>query len=131
MATAKTYKFPKAIGSCADMLYELRNKRLSGQKLVDEVEAEEKALKAHIINTLPKSESSGVAGKLARVTVVTKEVPQLTDDTAFYAYVTKTKRFDLLTKRLSSAAIEELWEAGKEVPGVDHFQVVTLSMNKL
>lgn len=131
MAIAKAYKFPKAIGACADLLYQLKAKRLAGQKLVNEVEEEEKALKAYIINTLPKSESSGVAGKIARVTVVTKQVPQLADDDKFYAYIAKTKRFDLLTKRLSTAAIEELWEAGTEVPGIDHFQVVTISLNKL
>ena len=61
---------------------------------MDEVEAEEKALKEHIIQTLPKSEASGVAGKVARVTVVTKDVPQVKDWDAFYKYVSKTKSFD-------------------------------------
>lgn len=125
------YKFPKAIGACADRLYELKTNRLAAQKAIQVLEDEEKALKNHIIDTLPKSESSGVAGKVARVTVITKQVPQLADDDKFYAYVTKTKRFDLLQKRLSSAAIEEIWETGKEVPGVEHFQVVSLSLNKL
>ena len=78
-----TYKFPKTMGACADRIYELKNKRLAMQKEVDAVEAEEKALKEHIINTLPKSETTGVAGKLARVTVVTKQVPQVKDWEAF------------------------------------------------
>ena len=131
MATEIVYKFPKAMGACADKLFELRNKRLAGQKLVDEVEAEEKALKSHIIENLPKSEASGVAGKLARVTVVTKQVPQVKDWDAFYKYVKKTGSFDMMQKRLSDAAIKERWEAGKEVPGVEHFNVVSVSINKV
>lgn len=131
MATEVKYKFPKALGACADKLFELRNKRLEMQKAVDAVAAEESALKNHIIENLPKSEASGVAGKLARVTVVTKQVPQVKDWDAFYKYVKKTGSFDLMQKRLTDAAIKERWEAGKEVPGVEHFNAVSVSINKV
>jgi hypothetical protein len=131
MATEIKYKFPKALGACADNLFELRNKRLAEQKKVDDIESEEKALKAHIIENLPKSEASGVAGKFARVTVVTKQVPQVKDWDAFYKYVKKTGSFDMMQKRLSDAAIKERWEAGKEVPGVEHFNAVSVSINKV
>lgn len=125
------YKFPKALGACADLLYQLRQKRLEMQKEVDKIAAEEAALKEYIINTLPKSEASGVAGKLARVTVVTKEVPQVEDWEAFYKYVKKTGQFDLLQRRVVDAAIKERWEHGEEIPGVKHFQAVTVSINKV
>lgn len=131
MATEVKYKFPKALGACADKLFELRNKRLEMQKAVDAVAAEESALKNHIIENLPKSEASGVAGKLARVTVVTKQIPQVKDWDAFYKYVKKTGSFDLMQKRLTDAAIKERWEAGKEVPGVEHFNAVSVSINKV
>jgi len=131
MATEVKYKFPKALGACADKLFELRNKRLAEQKKVDEIAAEETALKNHIIENLPKSEASGVAGKLARVTVVTKQVPQVKDWDAFYKYVKKTGSFDLMQKRLIDGAIKERWEAGKEVPGVGHFNAVSVSINKV
>lgn len=125
------YKFPKALGACADRLYQLRAQRLSVQKQVDELWAEEKALKSHIIDTLPKSEASGVAGKLARVTVVTKDIPQVKDWDTFYKYVKKTGQFDLLQRRLTDTAVKERWEAGKEIPGVEHFKAVTVSLNKV
>jgi len=131
MAIEVKYKFPKALGACADKLFELRNKRLAEQKKVDEIAAEETALKNHIIENLPKSEASGVAGKLARVTVVTKQVPQVKDWDAFYKYVKKTGSFDLMQKRLTDAAIKERWEAGKEIPGVEHFNAVSVSINKV
>lgn len=130
-AKLKTYKFPKTMGACADLVYQLREKRLAGQKLVDEVEAEEKALKEHIINNLPKSQTTGVAGKLARVTVVTKKVPQVNDWDAFWKGFDKKKDIDLLPRSLSKAAVEARWEAGKKIPGVEAFTAVTLSINKV
>lgn len=132
MAEAKPkYKFPKAMGACADKLFELRNKRLAMQKEVDAIEAEEKAFKEHIIQTLPKSEASGVTGKLCRVTVVKKEVPQVKDWDAFWKGFNKSKDCDLLQRSISKAAIEARWEAGKKVAGVESFTVVSVSINKV
>jgi hypothetical protein len=134
MATEKTepkFKFPKTIGACADKYYQLKESRLAAQKLVDKIEAEEKALKQHIINTLPKSETTGAAGKLARVTVVTKEIPQIKDWDKLYAYIKKNNAFELLQRRVSDSAVAERWEAGKKVPGVEAFTAVTISCNKV
>lgn len=131
MATIKKPVFPKTLGACADKVYELRVKRLAAQKAVDAIEVEEKALKEHIINTLPKSETTGVAGKLARVTVVTKQVPQVKDWAEFYKHVKKTGDFDLMSRSLGKAAVEARWEAGKTVPGVEAFTAVSLSINKV
>lgn len=128
----KTYKFPKSMGLCADKLYTIRQERLDAQKVVDALAEEEKALKAHIIDTLPKSQASGVAGKLARVTVVTKEEPQVKDQDAFRKYLNRSKRFDLAQNlRPSAPAIRDMWEEGKDIPGVEKFTVVTVSMNKV
>lgn len=129
--TAKLFKFPKTLGACADKIYELRDKRLAAQKLVDAIEAEEKALKEHVINTLPKSEATGVAGKMARATVITKKVPQVKDWKAFYKHIKKTGDFDLLSRSIGKAAIEARWEAKKVVPGVEAFNAVTLSITKV
>ena len=128
---ANVFKFPKTIGACADKLYIIRQERLVQQKIVDALEEEEKALKEHIIATLPKSEAMGVAGKLARVTVVTKVVAQVKDWDAFYKYVLKTKSFDLLQRRLNDTAVKERWENKKTVAGVEPFQAVTISLNKV
>jgi len=126
-----SFKFPKTLGACADRVYALRQERLAAQKVVDALEEEEKALREHIINTLPKSEATGAAGQVARVTVVTKDIPQVKDWEKFYAYVKRHNAWDLMQRRLAATAVTERWEAGKEVPGVEHFTAVTLSINKL
>ena len=124
-------KFPKTLGACADALYEVRQARLDLQKKVDALSEQETALREHIIQTLPKSQASGVAGKLARVTVVTKDVPQVKDWDKLYAHVKKTGQFELLQRRLSDSAFKERQEAGKTVPGVELFRAVTVSINKV
>lgn len=124
-------KMPKTIGACADLLYATRQKRLALQKDVEKLEAEESELREHIIQTLPKSEASGVAGKVARVSVGKKEVPTVKDWDAFYRYVKKTGAFELLQRRVTEVAVKERWEAGEQVPGVEKFHAVTVSINKL
>jgi hypothetical protein len=124
-------KLPKSLGACVDKLFETRQKRLEIQKQVESFQELESALKDHIINTLPKSEASGIAGKLARVTVVKKVIAQASDWDAFYKYVKKTGSFDLMQRRLNDAAVKERWDNGEKIPGVESFTAVTLSVNKL
>ena len=127
---AKAYKFPKNFGACADRLSDIRELRLKMQREVDAVEAEEKALKEYIIANLPKSEG-GAIGKHHKVQVVTKIVPSLKDWDAFCRFVSRTKSYDLFQRRLNEKAVAERWEAKKEVPGVEQFQAVTLSLTKI
>lgn len=130
MATAKPIKLPKTMGACADLLYETRQKRLEAQKIVEQLAKDEAAIREHIINNLPKSDT-GASGKKARVSVTTKQVPQVKDWDKLWAHIKKTGQFDLMQRRLSDSAVKERWEAGKQVPGVDAFGAVTVSINKL
>lgn len=131
MAKETTYKFPKTMGACADKVYELRNKRLEQQKIVDAIEDEEKALKKHIIENLPKSEATGAAGKIARVSVISFEVPQVKDWEAFWKAFNKKTDTDLLQRSVNKAAINERLEAGKKVPGVEIYKDLKLSITKV
>ena len=123
--------FPETLGECADLLYEKKQQRLELQREVARIEAEEKALKARLIEELPKSNSTGIAGVKARVSIVQKDIPTVEDWSRFYSYVEENKCFELLQKRLSDAAIKERWENGEEVPGVAKFTLSNLSLNKL
>jgi hypothetical protein len=143
MATRKTadaapavktpaFKIPKTIGACADLLYTTREARLALDRQSAALEEQEKALREHIINTLPKSDASGVAGKLARVSVLTDDVPRVNDWDKFYAFIKRTGSFHLLTKAIKKDSVEELLENRKGgVPGVEKFQIVKVSLNKV
>lgn len=128
-----TSKIPATLGACADALYKTREKRLAKQREVDELAAHEAELREHLIKNLPSSDASGIAGKLARVSVTRKRVPTVKDWDALHAYVVKNAKhgaFALLQKRVNPAAVSEIWDAGKALPGVEAFDSLTLSVVK-
>lgn len=124
-------KIPKTIAECADLLFKTKAERLKQQKVVDSLEADEVALREHIIQNLPKSNATGIAGKLARVTVSNKEVVQIEDWPAFYKYIKKHDAFDLMQRRCAPQAIEARLEAKVKIPGVKLFTVPVVSINKV
>jgi hypothetical protein len=139
-----SFKKPKSMALAADLLWTKQEERKKAQAIADALEAEEKDLKAWIIDELPKSQASGIAGKLCRVTAVRKEVPQVSDWPKFYAglvaeYQAHLRRkdgqqdgaFSLLQRRLGDTAVKERWENGHGVEGVGKFTVTSLSINKV
>lgn len=124
-------KLPKTLAACADKLYETREKRLEIMRKVKELEELEAALKQHLINELPEQDSSGIAGKSCRVTLVHKEVPYAKDWKEIYEHIMKTGHFDLLGRRLNNNAVQDRWEDGVDIPGVETYTTTTVSINKV
>lgn len=116
-------KLPKSLGACADLLYETQQKRYDIQKEIDRLTKLETDIREHLINNLPKSEATGVTGKLATARVVEKEVVELygTERDRFekvYSYILANAKKDpgvwsLLQRRVGDAAAKELIAAGK------------------
>src|SRR5690606_17529479 len=137
MAITKKPKLviPKKQGEWPDLLHTLQEKRLSLQKEAAEIEAQEKELKAHIIETLPKSSATGIVGKEYQVKVISKDVPQVDTENGgwdqVYEYIKKHKAWDLLQKRLNDTAVRARWDEGKTVPGVKVFKATTISLTKV
>lgn len=138
------WKAPKTPALATDLLWQVQQRKKEAQAKLDAIEAEESDLKAWLIETLPKSDASGVAGKFCRVTVVRKEVPRVADWTKLYAnivsrYQAHVRRkdgqqdgaFALLQRRLGEGAVKEAWANGEGIEGVEKFTAVTLSINKL
>lgn len=128
---ATKFKFPKNPGPCGDLLYKLRAERYALQKQVDALAAKEIALREHIIQTLPKSQAGGAIGKIAKIEIETSEVPVITDEKKFRAYINKTKNYHLAYKlRPSLSGIAEMWENGKQIPGIGKHKTVHVSCTK-
>lgn len=122
---------PKAIGAAADRMYEVRQARYQMQKVVDRLQSEETALAEYLIRNVPKSEASGVAGRLARATINKKTKPRVVDWDKLWTYILKNKATDMLQRRVSDEAIQSRWEAKKQVPGVESIEIVSVSLNKV
>lgn len=135
MATkAKKPVIPKSLAAAADLYYSTREARLMLDRQATAAKEFESELKQHLIDNIPKSKATGIAGKVCRVSVETKPIPQVKDWDKFYAHIVKNKSkggFALLNRAVNAVAVKEIWESGKTVPGVDKFNAVTLSVNKL
>ena len=125
------FKLPKTLAECADMAYALREERYAVQKAAKEIADREALLREHIIQNLPKSNASGISGKIANARVETDTVPTIEDKDKFLAHVKKTGEFDLITAGMNASAVRARWESKKKVPGVGEAQVVKLSLTKV
>lgn len=123
-------KIPKALGACADMLFDLKQERLALEKVVDSMKANEKTLTDHIIDNLPKGDT-GACGKHHKAVVVTEAIPRVEDWDKTYAYIKRHNAFELLQRRLNAAAVRERLEDGKTIPGVGSFTAVKVSLTKV
>lgn len=134
MATTKKPTIPKSLAAAADMYYMVRERRLAMEREAEKEKDFEAALKEHLINNIPKSDATGISGKVCRVSVQTKSIPQVSDWAKFYDHVAKNKSkggFALLNKAVNAKAVKEIWDAGKTIPGVEAFNAVVLSVNKV
>lgn len=126
---------PKTMGACADLLFNVREKRLAADKVAAELKAEEIRIQNHIIDNLSKRDETGAAGKHHRVQVKRKRKWRINPENwdKFYAWCAKNKRFDFLQKRISDQAFADHYEQArpKAIPGAEPFDYVTVSLTKV
>ena len=122
---------PESIGLCADLYKEVSALRLAMQKEVDAVKSRESEIKQHIIDNLSKSDDTGVAGKKYRAQIVTKTAATVSDWEKVWNFIRENDRTDLVQKRINDKAVKEIWEAGEQVPGVEKFNSVDVSVRKV
>jgi hypothetical protein len=138
-AVKKAFAPPKNLAQCADMFYSKREERLALERQAAIIQAEENACREQLINNLPKSEASGIAGKLCRVAVENKAVATVKDwsvESGVWGYIIKNIKktpgvTGMLQRRVNEAMIKELKENGVNVPGVEFMDVPVLRVNKL
>lgn len=124
-------KFPSKLGACVDLAYTLRAERLEIEKQADEVKAKETALKDHIIATFSKADIDGAKGKVASASISRSVKGNVKDWPGVYKYIEKNDAWDLMERRLNNKAYRDRLEAGEAIPGVESFDVVTLSLTKI
>ena len=128
---APKFKIPAKLAEVADLLFKTRVERLNKSKALEPLKFQEAALRDHLINKLPISNASGIAGKLCRATITSTPEPTVDNWPKLYAYIHKHKAFHLLGKSLNKEAVRELMEGGEKVPGIKIFQAKSVSLNKL
>lgn len=122
---------PKSIGLCADDYAAVRAIRLRMEKEVEAVKARESEIREHIISNLSKSDDTGAAGLKYRAQIVMKTKPKLSDWALLTQCVAETGRFDFLQKRLGEKAVEDMWEQGFDIPGIERMNIPDVSITKI
>ena len=98
-------------------------KEAERSKALKEIEV---ALRAELVSHKMESVRIG----RTNYTVTNRQIAELYDDEAFFAYVKRTGAFDLVHRRVTIEAARDLWAAGKQIPGVRPGTVPTLSVSK-
>ena len=136
ISAPKALKMPKTLGACADLFKDLQTARLEAQKIVNEWEAQEKAVKEHIIQNLSKSKEGGAVGQRFKAIITQGYNFRISDDKKFYDYVKRNGAFDLLQRRLNDKAVDDRLAAlkgaaaAKGLPGLEKFNYPKLSVTK-
>lgn len=131
-----TVKLPKTMAGCADRLWECQQARYALNRQIDALEAEEKAIREYAIQNLPKSNATGVAGKLARIQVESKEIVSAKDFDAtldwMLAHVKKNQALrGIVQRRINTGMVGEMLAEGTKIPGCEMIEVPVVRVSKL
>jgi hypothetical protein len=118
------------IGPLIDALYAARAMRIEKQRDIDAMKSHERTLHQQIMEALEAQGLQKGSGKTATASITVSTVPKVEDWNKLYAYILKTKSFELLHRRIASTAWTDIVDAGKQVPGVSAMEVTDLSLTK-
>lgn len=127
----------KNLGKIIDELFTIQSKiesktKASEAKLaleLEPLEARKKELENFVIENFTAVEIEGASGTIATAEKKVSPVPSVSDWGLLYQYITKTKSFDLLERRVSVKAWRERMDAKKVVPGVGTFNKISLKVS--
>jgi hypothetical protein len=121
----------KELAKLSDDWWKARAARLTADKKAAELKAKESALKATILLAMKKDDVGAIGGKLVTVEYKPKKKPNVVDWPKFYAYIAKTKGWDLLQRRVGEAAVAARWDEKKTIPGVEAIEVEDFSYSQV
>lgn len=109
----------------------LKSNITAATKQLNDMKSKAHKLETELMEILQKSNQIGVAVATGSIKISEKDVFNPKDWKKIYAHILKTKKFDLLQKRLSTALLQEMYnDTGKTIAGVEHFSHKVLSVSK-
>lgn len=121
-----------SLGDMVDQLYDMDQQRIALGKEVTALEKKQREMEEYLLNEYKKTELEGAEGKRGKVSLIRETVPTVEPENwnTVFAYIGKTKSYDMLYKRLNTKAVRERWDAGEEVPSVTRFNKIKFSITK-
>ena len=130
MGTVKPPR-PTPPGTLIDRLNAVREKKRIAQEKVDAYETEYKEIEEQIFAALDAAGTDRMATANASVSISPQSRPKVFDWDSFYAYVHKKKAYHLLERRPAAAGCNELFDQGKQIPGVEKSEFRRLNLRNL
>lgn len=125
MATKKPAPAPAAsaptIGMLIDQMHAKREEKRLVSKQLDELDEAYRALETQLLALMDAQKTTKGAGAVASASVSETVVANVEDWDKFHAYIHKMKAYHLLERRPAQAAVRELFQMSKTVPGVTPF----------
>lgn len=119
----------KNIGQLIDYDFELREKIRELGKKVDALKEEREKVEKQILEAMDEQTLPRASGTKATASVIEQVVGHVQDWDRFYGFITRTKAFHLLERRIASAPYrEELKARGKPIPGVVPYTKRTIGL---
>ena len=118
------------MSALADHYATTRTQRLADQKVVDKLQELENQLKSQLMEAMKEAKASSVGGEVALVTHRVKPKAVAKDWSLIHEYILEHNAFDIMEARLATKAILERAEQQDHVPGMEWFEVDTLSVAK-
>jgi hypothetical protein len=142
-------KPPKALGPLVDAYKAWSDRRLAESKKGEAFIENEKALKAYLIDNIPKGDG-GVVGDKFKAIIKVEDTFQVEDWEALWKYIVKNQAWELLMRSINQAAVREHTDAlnakldvanakiedprkrkpRKMLPGIKTFSISKLSVTK-
>lgn len=127
-ATKPVARKPISIGPTIDKLNTLREDKRGLEAKIKVIETEYAELETQLMEKFEAEGTDKGTGKNATASVSSSVVGNVTDWEKFNAFVKKTGFFHLFQRRLSDAAVRELFEQGKKIPGCEPFTKKRLNL---
>lgn len=121
---------PKTLGAMSDLGRTLDAERLELEKVVKAIHSELARYKIHMNDLMKAAGVEETHGKVGRASKYVEYVGNVTDWKKFWAHIRKTNSFEFLHKRASTGALQERWDRGDKVPGVERVGVVRVKFGK-
>jgi len=122
---------PITLGAATDKMWKLREEKRTLEAQVKVIETSMKELEGTVLGLLDAQDTRKAEGKSASVSITETVVGNVDNWDALWPWISKTKNYHLIQKRVSDPGLRELWALGKVVPGVQPFTKRTLALRSL
>jgi hypothetical protein len=108
-----------------------RVRRLALDKEAAGFKEVEEAYKEELIYRMVQTKVGALASTSHVVKMKTVDKPTPKNWDLIHQYIIENGAWELMQNRLTQSAVEERWEAGEAIPGIDKFPVYNVSISKL